>query len=263
MNMVPQEAVFGIVIVMALTFHVVSPMQPDYASSYNCSQTCGSGSSAKHVPYPFGFSPGCKIQLNCTNNSQIMIGEYKVVNLTSSSIFVQFPAACNRSVSAILPLFGDYYAPTWTNGFLFQECKNPLSGCLLPSSFVHNRFESCKGGNISCFSVDRKHSQGLDVINYKVLNRSGCEYLFSSIAAVDPDRNSLELQALDLGWWVNGSCEVCSLNATCSSVLVGDGVFGFRCSCNNGFTGSGFVRGGGCRECESIWSCLCIPTLQT
>lgn len=242
--MVLKEALLVVLLLLLLE------SAPAYPYSYNCTQNCGVGKSAKRVDYPFGFSPGCEIQLGCTADSEIAIGEFKVINLTSSSLIVRIPAACNRSVSAALPLFGDFYSPTWTNAFLFQECKGTLSGCLVPSGFVYDRLDpgSCRGGNVSCLSQNKTSNHMLDVVGYELLSRSGCEYLVSGIAAVDPNGNSLELQALELGWWVNGSCELCSLNATCSHVLVRDGVFGFRCSCMDGFVGNGFVRGGGCRQ---------------
>ncbi|KAI4330323.1 hypothetical protein MLD38_028621 [Melastoma candidum] len=222
-----------------------------YASSYHCNHTCGVGDSARRVGYPFGFSPGCKIPLNCTADYEIAIGDFHVVNLTPSSLFVRVPTVCNRTVSMARPLFGNYYAPMWTNAFLFHNCteNQPLSGCLVPSSFVYDRLdtESCRKVNVSCFSRDQRSNGMLDVVGPDVLTSSGCKYLVSGLAAVDPGTDSLELQTIELGWWVNGSCDLCSLNATCSRILVSNSTFGYRCSCVNGFIGNGFVSGGGCQ----------------
>ncbi|KAI4325830.1 hypothetical protein MLD38_031194 [Melastoma candidum] len=229
-----------------------------YASSYNCNHTCRVGEFAKHVDYPFGFSPGCKIPLNCTPDYGITIGDFRIVNFTSSSLFVHVPAVCNRSVEVALPLFGNFYAPMWTNAFLFQDClKNrTLGGCLVPSSFVYERLYSgsCSKVNVSCFSQDKRSNGMLDVVGPEVLSGSGCKHFVSGIAVVDPDIGSLELQTLELGWWVNGSCEVCSLNATCSRILVSNSTFGYRCSCGDGFVGNGFINGGGCQPVSSCHS---------
>lgn len=219
-----------------------------------CNQSCGTGRSAKHVNFPFGFSSHCEIQLSCFNNSEIRIGEFRVLNLTTYSIIIDLPANCSRPVASIESLFSKNYAPTWTNGFLLQGCKAPLSGCLVPASFVKNPFEnvSCRGENITCYSKESK--EGVDLIAYEKLNSTGCKFLFSSIAAVDPEKNSLKVQALELGWWLDGPCN-CAHNATCKNVSLVNGGSGFRCECDPGFDGDGFFHGEGCRRGESThWS---------
>lgn len=217
----------------------------------NCNRSCGTGTSVKRVNYPFGFSSDCEIQLGCANNSEIRVGGFRVLNLTTYSIIIDLPAKCDRRVASIHSLFGKNYAPTWTNGFLFQKCEGAhLSGCLVPTSFVKNRFQNktCRGDNITCYSKESK--EGVDLIEYGSLNHTGCELLFSSIAAVDPEKNSFKFQALELGWWLNGSCN-CTKNATCVRVSLVDGGKGFRCKCDHGFEGDGFVHGEGCRRASS------------
>ncbi|KAI6695315.1 hypothetical protein NL676_023025 [Syzygium grande] len=224
--------------------------QPEAHNAPKCNQSCGTGRSAKHVNFPFGFSSDCEIQLGCFNNSEIRIGEFRVLNLTTYSIIIDLPAKCSRPVASIKSLFSKNYAPTWTNGFLLQECKAPLSGCLVPASFVKNPFEnvSCRGENITCYSKERK--EGVDLIAYEKLNSTGCKFLFSSVAAVDPEKNSLKVQALELGWWLHGSCN-CADNATCKNVSLVNGDSGFRCECDPGFDGDGFFHGEGCRRAST------------
>ncbi|XP_030529461.1 wall-associated receptor kinase-like 14 [Rhodamnia argentea] len=243
--MVFQQAILAII----TTLSIISLAEAHNAM--NCNRSCGTGASAKHVNFPFGFSGDCEIQLGCAHNSEIRIGEFRVLNLTPYSIIVDLPAKCNRPVTSIKSLFSKNYAPTWTNGFLFQKCKVPLSGCLVPASFVKNRFvnESCQGENITCYS--KESNQGVDLIAYGSLINKGCDFLFSSIAAVDPEKNSLEFQALELGWWLNGSCDYCSVNASCTSVPLLGGGSGFRCECDHGFEGDGFIHGEGCRKASS------------
>lgn len=220
-----------------------------------CNRTCGSGKSAKWVPYPFGFSAGCVIELGCVEDNEIRIASFTVINLTLDSVLVRLPAECNRSIESIAPLFGVNYAPTWRNDFLLQGCPNQLNGCVIPTSFIENRFDvrNCHvgggHGNISCFSGG---SVELDVIGPEVVQGTGCRWLFSSIAPDDTDENSLEFQLLELGWWVNGSCRmsVCDANASCEPVGLEGGRSGVRCKCGEGFVGDGYVAGGGCRRGE-------------
>ncbi|KAM2134721.1 hypothetical protein ACFX1R_004705 [Malus domestica] len=53
-------------------------------NSSSCIHTCGSGKSAKTVRYPFGFSPGCQIRLNCSENNKITLGKFRVQNVTQT-----------------------------------------------------------------------------------------------------------------------------------------------------------------------------------
>ncbi|KAF8015493.1 hypothetical protein BT93_H1111 [Corymbia citriodora subsp. variegata] len=242
--MVFQQAILAII----TTISIISLAQA--RNTANCNRSCGTGASAKRVKYPFGFSSDCEIPLHCTDNSEIRIGDFQVLNLTTYSIIVDLPAKCDRPVTSVRSLFSNNYAPTWTNGFLFQKCKAPLSGCLLPASFVKNRFKngSCQGENITCYSKESK--EGVDLIAHETLIQRGCEFLFSSIAIVDPEKNSLKFQALELGWWLNGSCQ-CSNNASCANISLVDGGKGFRCECDHGFEGDGFAHGEGCRRASS------------
>lgn len=220
-----------------------------------CDRSCGTGKTAKRVPYPFGFSRGCGIELECSNGSEIGIGSFQVLNITSDSVLVRLPAECNRSLHSISPLFGSNYSPTWRNDLLLQGCTSPLNGCVIPTSFIENRYNvgNChvKGGNenISCFY---RGNDGFNVFGYKDLARIRCRSLFSSIAAVGSDSNSLEFQLLELGWWVNGSCgmSVCDADASCVTVRMGGERSGFRCKCRDGFVGDGYVAGAGCRRGE-------------
>lgn len=247
---------------------VTTPRARAQSSTRNCSQTCGTGKWAKRVDYPFGFSSGCEIELNCTaanatanaTESEIAIGGFRVLNVTRSSILVSLPAACNRSVGLASPLFAARYAPSWDNGFLLQNCSHPPiggGGCLIPTSFfMDDRFGAAGCGarsdNISCFSpADRP----FDVMEYDaVLGVTECKILFSAVSAVGPDGNSLEFQVIELSWWLEGSCGgngTCAENANCTAVRLPDSGHGFRCECEDGFEGDGFAAGHGCKRVSS------------
>ncbi|KAM1113065.1 hypothetical protein ACFX13_046713 [Malus domestica] len=93
-------------------------------NSSSCIHTCGSGKSAKTVRYPFGFSPGCQIRLNCSENNEITLGKFRVQNVTPNAVFVNLPARCNRRFESVIGLFG----PTWNNSLLLQNCSAPQNG---------------------------------------------------------------------------------------------------------------------------------------
>lgn len=224
-------------------------------NSTGCSQFCGK----TRVPYPFGFSDGCEIRLECNRRSgDIMIGDFLVQNLTSEQILVGVPVTCNRSIEKLSQLFGENFALTWHNGLLVENCSSSLNDCVIPGRLIRSgvSFAGCNSGNglhnISCYSegIEDK-SQFLDY--EKVLKTGNCTVLLSSvtvhmIGSFVPGSGisavSLEFQTAELGWWVVGNCS-CHPNATCTTV---EEQKGFRCQCAEGYTGDGFAGGVGCRK---------------
>ncbi|KAJ0085872.1 hypothetical protein Patl1_09067 [Pistacia atlantica] len=75
-----------------------------------------------------------------------------------------------------------------------------------------------------------------------------CKYLLSSISA-EPSISgvSLDIQVVELGWWLEGS-SYCSKDANCTPVLSPGGRQGFRCQCKQGFQGDGYHAGIGCHK---------------
>ncbi|XP_021809483.1 wall-associated receptor kinase-like 14 [Prunus avium] len=217
-------------------------------NSSSCKLTCGSGKSAKSVQYPFGFSEGCVIPLNCSSDkNEIKLGEFTVRNVTRSSIFVHLPAQCNRKYQSIAPLFSPNFGPSWNNSLLFQNCTSPLPGCQIPAEFVQKRFNLSSCDNITCMS---QAPNGSDIMRIEDLNRIGCNYLFGSFSVQSgwDSLLSFEFETLQLGWWVNTSHCECHLNATYTTVKLSEGKPpGCRCSCNAGFDGDGFKLGSGCQ----------------
>lgn len=240
---------------MAIIFFaifIVASSSAEAENSTTCSKSCGVG-RFENVDYPFGFSEGCRIRLNCSEN-EVKIGEFRVQNITGNSIFVDLPAKCNRSIESIQRLFGLNYGLTWQNSLLLQKCssQSQLTGCKIPTSMFEARvdLQGCdsKSDNISCYSVEKNVSES-ELLSYATVNRTDCRILFSSIAVVNKERNSgvFELNKVELGWWLEGPCN-CSDDANCTKVLLDDGTFGFRCRCKDGFIGDGFASGEGCRE---------------
>jgi serine/threonine protein kinase len=63
---------------------------------------------------------------------------------------------------------------------------------------------------------------------------------------------SLEVQVVQLGWWLEGICK-CSESANCTTLVSPEtGKESFRCKCNQGYDGDGYLDGKGCRKVSSV-----------
>ncbi|CAA7024395.1 unnamed protein product [Microthlaspi erraticum] len=219
------------------------------------------------LPYPFGFSDGCPIRLNCSMSGLPMIGDFSVKNLTVDSIFVALTHNCNRTIEDMKPLFGELYAPSLENAFLMENCtRRPTDGCSIKPTFLESQLQmkSCETkGNIRCFSLDKNTTK---FFTMEDLRQSSCRLLFSSLTFESVALNAgvaVEFERVRLGWWLKGDCreENCSeKNAVCSQVVTPDGSSGHRCSCPESYEGDGFIsscRKGQCgltsnRSCSDV-----------
>ncbi|XP_019195611.1 PREDICTED: wall-associated receptor kinase-like 14 [Ipomoea nil] len=221
-------------------------------SLMKCDRFCKSAGYHEEVPYPFGFSEGCGIRLNCRDHGDIRIGDFPVMNLTSKTILVSVPGNCSRSVENLRGLNGRNFAVAWWNVILLSNCVKPLTDCAPPASLVNTRFVKgdcdLKSERVSCYSESRGDDDFLDL---ERLKRRNCSVALSSLA-VDFGTGkipglSLRFHTAELVWWLEGKCR-CHVNAGCVSVRLPDGRYGFRCKCNDGFVGDGFADGDGCRR---------------
>ncbi|WOH02910.1 hypothetical protein DCAR_0522300 [Daucus carota subsp. sativus] len=235
--------------IIAVLVLLVSVLAQAHVST-KCQQSCG---SAKHVPFPFGFSSGCEIQLSCVNDT-VLIGDFPVQKITSDKILVNIPAKCGRPMKTLQQFFNLNYAPTRDNGILLQNCTTPVTGCLIPSTLVQTNLEFLDCGSsknkdkISCYSVQNNETLFIDYAN---VTNTKCDYLISAVSTQTFSNSSavsLEVQVVQLGWWLQGPCS-CSSDATCTNVTSPiNGQPGHRCSCRDGFHGDGFSAGIGCRK---------------
>ncbi|KAM7521067.1 hypothetical protein LguiB_020029 [Lonicera macranthoides] len=207
--------------------------------STNCVKSCGAV-SPKDLPSPFGFSAGCQIQLNCTAAGTMSLNEFPVQSISNITLLVNIPAICDRSIGTLRHLFTQNYAPTSRNGILLQNCSNPITACVIPyiNLQTHLELQSCGSYNdtISCYTERNNHSQFIDYTN---LTKTGCKSLFSAISTESADNGasvSLDVQVVQLEWWLHGSCK-CSANARCITI---ESRSGYRCDCLEGFIGDGY-----------------------
>ncbi|KAL3505241.1 hypothetical protein ACH5RR_035082 [Cinchona calisaya] len=230
------------------------PSSSSGAASSICKKSCGAVSYNRVIPFPFGFSSGCQIQLNCTSNGTMVIHDFPVLKITQDDIMVNLQAQCGRSIDTIHSLFSPNYAPTSHNGILMENCSSPQPSCVIPTTAVQTNFElrDCgakNNSNLSCYS--EQNNQSL-FINYKNLARYKCASLFSAISIESFGSNSssvsLTVQLVQLGWWLEGNCQ-CSKQANCTRILSPvDGKPGYRCQCLDGYVGDGYMAGFGCRK---------------
>ncbi|XP_062154482.1 wall-associated receptor kinase-like 14 isoform X2 [Alnus glutinosa] len=252
----PKPRMRTVILSLIITIFTVYPTRAENSTrpevSGPCVSSCGDN---KPVQFPFGFSASCPIRLNC-NNSKIRIGEFPVLNVTSDSIFLDFPQMCNRTIQSISPLFGNNFAPTRRNNLLLHNCTTQQNDCVVPA--VRDRFNwsSCDGpsDNISCFPA--KLGERVGFLGYKNVTATKCQLLLSSIvvdSSQDKSAVSLMLQRVELGWWLDGQCQ-CSDDSECVKVTKSDGKQGFRCHCNSGYRGDGF-KGSGAEGCRKVPHC--------
>ncbi|XVF61923.1 hypothetical protein PTKIN_Ptkin08bG0174000 [Pterospermum kingtungense] len=219
-----------------------------------CHGSCATSNFTRTLPFPFGYSPGCPIQLNCSSTG-VSIGEFNVRNITSTDIIVNLPGNCQRPIYSLSVLFGENYALSASNSLLLQNCSKPsASPCEIRPMFLDrsSKLNPCFGNsdNITCFSG----SASGGFLSFEEVNSTQCRLLFSSTSIVmDSATNSavsLEMERVNLEWWINGDCN-CDGNANCTNVMNGNRTMGFRCVCKEGFEGDGFKEGSGCRRGES------------
>ncbi|OMO74964.1 hypothetical protein COLO4_26397 [Corchorus olitorius] len=218
------------------------------AQASNCNRSCG----GKHVPFPFGFSSGCQIPLNCSNSQQFLAG-FPIISIADDRIKISIDATCDRPIQDLHHLYGANYAPTYRNAILLQNCSAPAP-CMIPTTTVYTHFEalSCSPNtsSISCYSETKTNGY----VDYDRVIRTNCKSFFSSISAESFNESGvLEIRVVEMGYWLEGRCPgSCSENAICDEIYTRvNGRPGFRCRCKPGFLGDGYRAGDGCRRASS------------
>lgn len=206
-------------------------------SSTSCNQTCPNGDlKDKHILYPFGFSDGCKIPLDCDKSGNLYIGKLHINHITEDSIWVNYRPVCNRSRESTNHLFGQNYGPTSENLLLLMNCSSPFNYNYTKSQIRNSSWlepEECNNTNnnsVSCFT-DGQDGE-VKFWDKSELNQIDCKVSFSSTVV------GRSLNRVKLGWLLEGSCN-CSANAKCINVSLPGEKSGFQCECNEGYNGDG------------------------
>ncbi|TXG52303.1 hypothetical protein EZV62_021472 [Acer yangbiense] len=187
----------------------------------------------------------------------MFIGEFPIQSVNTDNMKTIIEPKCNRSVQTLHQLYGKSFAPTARNAILLYDCDSSPTTCKIPSTNVQTQFQSLKCdsnssnviSNISCYSEGPGNFQS-GFLSYKNVTGQHCRYLMSSISVEAFNRSgvSLDVQVVELGWWIEGSCH-CSKDANCDDQFVSPhGRPGFRCRCKDGFEGDGYSAGSGCRK---------------
>ncbi|XP_034887524.1 wall-associated receptor kinase-like 14 isoform X1 [Populus alba] len=234
--------------ILFLAIFAISLIEAHASIKFRCNRTCGTN----HLPYPFGFSPDCDIHLNCSPNGEMLINEFPVQIVGQNSIKIVLEPKCNRPLQALDNLFTKNYAPKSTNAILLHNCTSAVSPCNIPSINVQTHFESLKCSNNSSLSCFSKEVTANGFFDYNMANISQCRYLLSSISAESFTGSgvSLDIQMMELWWWLQGDCRYCSKDAICTQVESPAGS-GFRCQCRDGLIGDGYLAGVGCRKASA------------
>ena len=231
--------------ILFFAIFAISLIEALASTKFRCNRTCGTN----HLPYPFGFSSDCDIHLNCSRNGEMLINEFPVQIVGQNSIKIILEPKCNRPLEALDNLFTKNYAPKSTNAILLHNCTSAVSPCNIPSINVQTHFESLKCSNNSSLSCFSKEATANGFFDYNMANISQCQYLLSSISAESFTGSgvSLEIQMMELWWWLQGDCRYCSKDAICTQVESPAGS-GYRCQCRDGLIGDGYLAGVGCRK---------------
>ncbi|KAK9061842.1 hypothetical protein SSX86_019026 [Deinandra increscens subsp. villosa] len=247
---VPFSNMFFLLLLFYAILGITSSPAPAGA---DCTRVCTGSNPEITVRYPFGFSDGCKIRLNCSKTGEFRIREHQVLNLTRDHILLKLTANCSRLFTETNLLRTRNYALTRRNGLILSQCNETFNNCVVSTSLIATQFKlpSCKSTNRSLTCYYDENPNSMEFMDLKRLEMAGCKVLYSSIT-VDLRRNNLSMgvQSLELGWWIEGDCH-CHKNAVCKNVSIDNERMGYRCHCGEGFDGDGFADGDGCRRVSS------------
>ncbi|KAJ1298157.1 hypothetical protein BS78_01G432200 [Paspalum vaginatum] len=244
------------------------------AGNASCARRCGDLT----VQYPFGFSPGCEIQIGCDSaDGAAWVGAARELglllsNVTARALLLALRPDCSRPLNASVDaLFSDRYAPGSQNTLVVSSCRPAsqaqaahVSNCSVqqPSTYLDNssRCDRRAADSIRCVFPPPSPQQPRDSTSAllpRFLNttevhaiRSECAGLVSAVSfwgAPAPAQAALLLATMELEWWMPGPCR-CSPQANCTWFTTPDAGQGFRCECAEGFEGDGFADGAGCRR---------------
>ncbi|KAI3835181.1 hypothetical protein MKW92_012462 [Papaver armeniacum] len=251
-----KQGVFLLLRLSVMAFHIAHT-QPSVVAL--CDQHCPGSSPNFQLPFPYGFSEGCPIRLNCSKGEVFVGEEFRVQNVTSDGLLVNIPPKCNRSIETLKYMYSSNYALTSRNGLLLQNCTTKPQDCLIPEFLLRLHFRSKDCEHPYCYSAQVgaelvKNGNGASFLSFVNISDTGCKFLYSSVAVVvnSSSMASLEFRTLHLSYWLNGGCN-CSPNANCIEIISPvNQTEGYRCQCVEGYEGDGYAMGRGCLKAIDI-----------
>ena len=182
----------------------------------------------------------------------MLVNEFPIQRVNEENIRISLQPKCNRQIRTFKSLLTKHFAPISRNAILLNNCSSTVLPCNIPAISVNTHFETLNcsqaNANISClFNVPNGYF--FDYREYAD-QLEHCRYFLSSISSEIANVsgvNSLDIQVMDLGWWLPGKCD-CSDHADCIEFVTPDKGQGHRCKCRDGFKGDGFSGGAGCRR---------------
>ena len=237
-----------------------------------CNRTCGS----RTVEYPFGFIGGCPYMLyrDCSGSESgnVYLKGFQVLAFTNSSIIIQPWRRENNKLKCydqdvdILSIFKPQFGLTNQNVLLLSgnSTKYDINFNITDLRRIGSKYydgrENCStnvSAPITCLTLNT-----YEWFPWKSLETSACKYFLSSLVSYNGLLN-VDVNKVELGWWVNGTCHPnsCSAHANCSQFRNPnkDNEMVHICYCNQGFEGDGFSEGLGCHKGKEMpWFSLFI-----
>lgn len=140
-----------------------------------------------------------------------------------------------------------------------KNCTGHKKNCTIPLTTLESHLETqnCSVdqggyGKVSCYDGDVSSM----LLDYENISRMGCRFLLSGAVSEITGSGlivSLDIQVVELGWWLKGTDCDCSDGAECTKIVSPtDGSDGYRCKCKTELDGNGYKASSGCGKIKGM-----------